>query len=241
MQVCKRHQAKIFLVTNGVLLREKQAELLLDPVFYQVNFSLHSFGDNFPEQDPGDYLKKIFDWTELALLKRPELYINFRLWNLEDARGSLAPNQKVLKEMEFRFGFSLKDSWNVKRGKSLRLQGRLYLHFDTEFVWPSTELPVLGTEGTCYGLKSHIGVLADGTVVPCCLDHQGAIQLGSLKTDSLMNILNSPRARAMRLGFDRGELVEPLCQRCQYIERFHERPKKIETPNPMLITTPSNK
>ena len=65
-----------------------------------------------------------------------------------------------------------------------------------------------------------MGVLWDGTVVPCCLDHEGDIPLGNLFHDPLEKILSSPRARALYDGFSAGRAAEPLCQRCGYARRF---------------------
>lgn len=224
LDLCGKAQKPVFLVTNGVLLRDHRAELLLHPILRQVNFSLHSFHDNFPGTDPTTYLEKIFAYTERALSERPELYVNFRLWNLETTSLDLSrmreSNLLILERALKRFGTHEWTFEDVRSRKSYRLAGRLYLHFDTEFTWPSMDLPVHGEAGTCYGLRNHIGVLADGTVVPCCLDHKGEIRLGNLRESSLEAILSSPRAQAMRLGFERGKLVEPLCQRCPYIERF---------------------
>lgn len=220
VEICHERGVKIFFVTNGLLLRERQAQLLLHPAFHQVNFSLHSFHDNFPDRDPGPYLDRIFAYAERALVERPELYLNFRLWNLEDVRGTGAKNQDLLRRVMERFGAEVNPDRDVRISKSLRLRGRLYLHFDTEFTWPSLDLPVLGERGRCYGLKSHFGILVDGTVVPCCLDKEAAIPLGHVDEAPIVEILNSPRARAVLEGFSQGKLVEELCRRCQYIERF---------------------
>jgi radical SAM protein with 4Fe4S-binding SPASM domain len=65
-------------------------------------------------------------------------------------------------------------------------------------------------------LRNQIGVLVDGTVVPCCLDHNGELSLGNLFELPLDEILASPRARAIFEGFSRHEAVEPLCRRCGY-------------------------
>jgi radical SAM protein with 4Fe4S-binding SPASM domain len=221
--ICEKAQVPIFFVTNGVLLREKQAELLLSPAFRQVNFSLHSFHDNFPEKDPSDYLNKIFKYVEQAFVKRPDLYINFRLWNLSDPRGS-GQNQDMLDRITKYFAVEIDRKIDVRIKKSLRLKNRLYLHFDTEFVWPAMDLPVLGTKGTCYGLSSHFGILVDGTVVPCCLDKEASIPLGQIQNESLTEILANPRSQALLDGFRKKKLVEGLCQRCQYIERFQGAP-----------------
>lgn len=212
--------AKIFLVTNGVLLREKQAEILLRSAFRQVNFSLHSFPDNFPEKDPTEYLEKIFSWSERAFRERPDLYINYRLWNLADTKGSGPHNREILRRIGERFGMDTNFELDVTQQKSRLIKNRLYLHFDTEFTWPALDLPMLGTTGTCYGLSSHFGVLVDGTVVPCCLDKEGSIPLGNIQDAPLSDILGGARAQAILKGFRERRLVESLCQRCQYIERF---------------------
>lgn len=220
VDVCQEYKVPIFLVTNGVLLREKQAATLLRPIFRQVNFSLHSFPDNFPDKDPTSYLEKIFLFTEKAFQERPDLYINFRLWNLNDPKGSSDRNKEMLEKISERFQVKFNADVDVRLKKSIKLKNRLYLHFDTEFIWPSLDLPVLGTKGTCYGLSTHFGIQVDGTVVPCCLDKEAAIPLGKIQDQPLMDILNSDRAKAILNGFKSRKLVEDLCQRCQYIKRF---------------------
>ncbi len=222
IDICDEYDLNIFLVTNGVLLKPEKFELLLHPRFYQINFSLHSFFDNFPEKSPEKYLTRIFDFTRLALEKRPELYLNYRLWNLNDPIGSQTQNTQMLDQICQQFNFERPTELDVRKKKSIKIQDRLYLHFDTEFIWPSLDLPMLGTKGTCYGLSSHFGILADGTVVPCCLDKEAAIPIGNANQQPIKEILASSRAQAILRGFKQKELVEKLCQRCQYIERFSD-------------------
>ncbi len=220
IDITEEHETKIFFVSNGVLLRESLAQQLLRPAFRQVNFSLHSFRDNFGDADPNVYLKRIFRFVESALNERPDLYINFRLWNLNDPRGMGADNQSMLAAIFERFGSPAKSLVDVRNHKSVLIKNRLYLHFDSEFTWPSLSLPYRGDKGRCHGLSSHFGILVDGTVVPCCLDKEGIIPLGNVHSESLLSILAKPRARAMVQGFAEGRLVEDLCQRCPYIDRF---------------------
>ena len=220
IDICDQHEANIFLVTSGVLLRPEKYDLMLHKRFQQINFSLHSFFDNFPEKDPTNYLERIFAFTERALLERPMLYLNFRLWNLNDPLGSQTPNTQMLDAICKRFDFTAPTQIDVRKKKSVNIKGRLYLHFDTEFTWPSIDLPVLGSSGTCYGLNSHFGILADGTVVPCCLDKEAAIPLGKVQEKPIVDILASRRSQDIIKGFKQKQLVEGLCQRCQYIERF---------------------
>ena len=83
---------------------------------------------------------------------------------------------------------------------------------------------VSATEGDskifCYGLRDQLGILCDGTVVPCCLDHDGDLALGNLLTQSMVEILVSPRAKAIYEGFSNREAAEELCRKCGYARRF---------------------
>ncbi len=96
----------------------------------------------------------------------------------------------------------------------------MYLHFDTRFEWPDLENKSFGSNGRCNGLIGHIGIQADGTVVPCCLDKEAILNLGNCLETPLSDILNDKRATEMRDGFNNGKLVEDLCKRCDFIKRF---------------------
>lgn len=232
VSICDEYDANIFLVTNGVLMRDDNRVNLFDTLlhkrFYQINFSLHSFFDNFPDKDPTNYLSRVFSFTERALLERPNLYLNYRLWNLNNPLSnhhlnSKTSNKFMLDHICEHFEFDMPAEFDVRKRKSIHIQNRLYLHFDTEFIWPNLELPVLGDNGSCYGLSSHFGVLADGTVVPCCLDKEASIPLGNVHERTVIEILDSRRAQDMIKGFKQKRLLEDLCQRCQYIERFSDK------------------
>lgn len=220
VRICESYNLPIHIVTNGLLLNAEKQAALLSPTIQQVNFSLHSFVDNFPEKDPIPYLEKVFAFVHEAQKQRPELYINFRLWNLESSEGSSEKNLKLLRKISETFNFMAPTSVDLRNKKSFRIQDRLYLNFDSEFVWPSLELPQLNTRGFCYGLETHVGILVDGSVVPCCLDKEGQMVLGNILQTPFTEIINSERAQKMKIGFRQRQLVEDLCQRCNFIERF---------------------
>ena len=102
---------------------------------------------------------------------------------------------------------------------SYKLGERLYLEQAERFEWPDLSADPTGTT-FCQGLRDQVGVLVDGTVVPCCLDHEGDIPLGNLLEQELEEILSSPRAKAIYDGFSRRQPPEELCRRCGYASRF---------------------
>ena len=225
VSLCARKSLPVNLTTNGTLLSEARVEALLDPIVRQVNFSVHSFASNFPGQDAGPYLERIFAFTRLALERRPDLYVNYRLWNLDGPDGGA--NEDVVARVERAFGVALDRRVDVRRQKGRRVLGRLYLNFDTRFDWPRLDAPLRSEAGTCHALSSHLGILSDGTVVPCCLDKEGAAALGDARRQTLAEVLAGERAARMARGFKEGRLVEELCRRCTFISRFDRKAGRL--------------
>lgn len=217
------------IVTNGLLLTGERVSAVLHPIVRQISFSLQSFGDNFPEQNPKSYVRRIKEFTDRAQAERPDLYINLRFWDLEgETPNETNHNQELRKALAEVFQFNWENiSVDVRRRKSHRLFGRLYLHFDSRFIWPDLKGDVLQTQGFCHGLTGHFGIHADGTVVPCCLDHKADIPLGNVFKQPIREILDSARAQTIRQGFANGVLTEDLCKRCGFISRF-QRNRRAE-------------
>lgn len=207
------------ITTNGTLV-ESSAEALLDPAIHQINFSLQSFSDNFPGANPQVYFQKILHFCDFAQKHRPDLYINFRLWNQPKEAKVDCGNDIYLLALESHYGISINRKIDPKLTKSKNLVGRIYLHFDTRFDWPSLDSPNYGTEGTCYGTRKQIGIHSDGTIVPCCLDKEANIPLGNIFDSDLGQIVNSEKFQRIKVGFENGKKLESLCQHCEFSTRF---------------------
>jgi len=225
IDICANAGLPVNLTTNGTLLNAGRSEALLHPIVRQINFSLHSFEANFPGQDIGPYLEKILTFTRLAFERRPDLYINYRLWNL--AGEASGKNDALIARVESAFGVELDRRVDVRWRKGKHVLNRLYLNFDSRFEWPSPNAPLRSETGTCRALSSHIGILTDGTVVPCCLDKEGVTVLGDARRQTLSDVLAGERAAAMARGFSEGRLVEDLCRRCTFITRFEGQAARL--------------
>ena len=101
-----------------------------------------------------------------------------------------------------------------------RLAKGVFVSFGERFDWPDAQAADRGALGRCRALSDQLAVLSDGTVVPCCLDHEGTLALGNLLRQDLPEILSAPLARTIREGFEKGIRAAPLCRRCGYAERF---------------------
>lgn len=209
LQIAAERGFHVMITTNGTLLREKGAILLKSAAIHKVNLSLQSFEAN-SVGSLDEYLQDCVDFVKAASSRG--ILCEFRLWN----RGGLdGRNRDILECLAQHFP----EPWESSRN-GRRLAERVWLDQADRFDWPDLALDEQGRERFCYGLRDQIGVLCDGTVVPCCLDHEGDIPLGNLFESSLDEILNSPRARAIYDGFSRRLAVEPLCRRCGYAKRF---------------------
>lgn len=210
------------ITTNGTLLGGEKEEALFHPAVAQVNLSLQSFFDNFPSADPETYLRKIFAFCQRALRERPDLYVNLRLWNLPPGSSEDSLNERLLLRIEQEFGEGIKVNRRVdsRLRKSKRLTGRLYLHYDTRFAWPDPAAPEGPAAGRCWGTRSHLAILTEGTVVPCCLDKEARLALGDLEKQTFADILAGTRLNRMKQGFENNQLTEELCRRCTFARRF---------------------
>lgn len=203
---------RICLTTNGTLL-DRTAEVLLSAKnLHKLSVSLHSAEGNGVEELDG-YLRPVWDFAFRAA--RNGTICALRLWNLG---GAERRNGEILSFLESRLGAPPLTLPQPRPG-SWRLGERLYLEQAERFDWPDLSVPETGTR-FCLGLREQIAVLCDGTVVPCCLDHEGDIPLGNLLEQELDEILASPRARAVYEGFSQGKPSEALCRRCGFATRF---------------------
>lgn len=197
------------ITTNGSLLPERGELLLAAERLRKVSISLQSFEAN-PGGELEGYLSGCLAFARKAAEKG--VFCELRLWN----RGGLETlNPAIRERLEACFPLP----WEKSRN-GWKLAERIWLDPGERFDWPGLDAPDRGERCFCYGLRNQIGVLCDGTVVPCCLDHEGDIPLGNLFTQELDEILASPRARAIYEGFSQRRAVEELCRRCGYRARF---------------------
>ena len=208
IQMAGQRGFKSILTTNGTLLK-KRGDELLSAGLHKVNLSLHSFEDG-TEADHAHYVHELADFAKRAA--EQGVIVVFRLWNKGCDNGKNDTALQLLRE-------AIPGVW-VDNHRGLRIRDKIFLEWGERFEWPDTEAPVTGKTFSCYGLKDQFGILCDGTVVPCCLDSEGVINLGNIFREDIQSILDSPRAVAMVEGFKLGCASEDLCRRCGYARRF---------------------
>lgn len=215
IQSIKEEDIKVNLTTNATLAG-KFKELLVEVPFRRINFSLHGIELIENEKKKYEILKDLIDFTKNAQNIRDDLIIIYRLWNLK--RENKINREKLLKFIENEFEVKLDRDVKIKTSK--KIKNNAFIHYDESFLWPNINRNVIREKGYCHGLGTHTGVLVDGTIIPCCLDSEGCINLGNINDSSLIEILNTKRAKDMKTGFNERKLTEDLCKRCSFIDRF---------------------
>ncbi|MBB3114561.1 radical SAM protein with 4Fe4S-binding SPASM domain [Paenibacillus phyllosphaerae] len=212
---------KVNITTNGTLIKKNRDKLLGKPALRQMNFSLHSFDGHEGSTDREGYLREILAFVREA--EENNVIFSFRLWNLtQDNMTNLQRkrNRETLEVIEREFDLDFFIEEKVTPGSGVRIANRVYLNQDYEFQWPSMTAPEDEGKGFCHGLRTQAAILENGTVVPCCLDGEGVINLGNVNETSFADIVGGERATNLVEGFSRREAVEELCRRCGYRQRF---------------------
>lgn len=222
LDILHKYGLKAMLTSSGYFLKKHSYDTLFHPCVKQINISLNSFNKNDTSITFKQYIKPVLSLCEAKLERDEDLFINLRVWNLDEMMSERAFNETLFNTLSSAFGtkLDLKDIYE-SRPKSIRLASKILVHFDNYFEWPSLNNQYYG-DGTCQGLQSHVAILASGKVVPCCLDCDGVIELGDLHKNTLNEILTSTRAVNMIEGFKEGKAVEELCQKCSYKNRFND-------------------
>jgi len=208
LRIAKDKGFKSMLTTNGTLLKKFGNEIL-EAGIHKVNISVHSFEDGSEEQ-LNNYLSELVDFSIKA--NNQGVIVVFRLWNngFDNER-----NNTIIEYLKL----NINDDWTVN-SKGYKIREKMFLEYGERFSWPDLNAEEQSANVFCYGLRDHIGILCDGTVVPCCLDSDGTINLGNIFTDDLSDILNSKRAKSIKYGFDCRKATENLCRKCGYAQRF---------------------
>ena len=209
LNIADEYNIKVNLTTNGTLFPNLVDKLKECKSLKKINFSLHS------ENNKENYLEEIFSSVE----KLQDVTIIYRLWTLNNGELDEKSTDTVNKIVYY-YNLSTEIVDKTKKENNVKIKDRIFVDKDNEFEWPS--ITNHNSCGFCYALKTHIAILVDGTVVPCCLDSNGLIDLGNIYNESLQDIINSDRYQTLKKSFQDRKPSENLCKSCTYKERKYQ-------------------
>lgn len=190
----------INITTNGYLINR----IKNNPNIRQLNISLHSYHPKY-NISLDNYLNNIFN--SIDQLIKNNTYISLRLWVKNQH------NTEIINKINKKYHTNITDQTTNKK-----INNYLFINNFHEFIWPDLNNNYYKETGTCYALKDHIGILVDGTIVPCCLDTKGIITLGNIYKDELLNIKNTDRYKNMLTNFSNHKKCEELCKHCSFLK-----------------------
>lgn len=191
---------KINITTNGYLIKN----IINNKHIRQLNISLHSYNEKY-KISLNDYMNNIFNTIDIL---REYTYISLRLWTKSKY------SESILEMINKRYNTNLKIN-TLKNNTTITKN--IFISINKEFIWPDLNNSYYNEIGTCYALTNHIGILVDGTIIPCCLDSKGIINLGNIYKDDLNDVINSKRYQTMLNGFKNNKKCEELCKKCKFL------------------------
>lgn len=208
LSICAENKLKVNISTNGSLLRKQLNTLLKNPV-RQINISLHDAEENIPKEKWRDFITEMLEISQELSSKT---YINLRLWN-QTNQSSEEFNQLCYRLAQDFFSISEEINLTSSNDRNITLAPNIFLQNAPRFEWQTQN----ATENkTCYALKDHIAVLANGDVVPCCIDAEANLLLGNIFEDDLLAIIQSQKAVKIKNGFANHKAVEDFCKKCGF-------------------------
>lgn len=209
INLAEKYNLKVNLTTNGTLFKNYAENLGKCKNLNKINFSLHC------ENNINTYYEDIFD--NIKFLSKNTTVI-YRLWTLQNNELDEMSTEIVNKIIDY-YNLSTEVVERLKNEKNIKISSTIYVDKDNEFTWPNLQ-NTKESNGYCYALKTHIAILVDGTVVPCCLDSNGIINLGNIYVKTLDEIIESDRYQELKKSFQDKKPCEKLCLRCTFKERL---------------------
>ena len=211
LEICDAHGMRVNITTNGTLLPGKAEILKKHACVKKLNVSLHC------EHHQENYLTHVFE----SIDQLDSVYVMYRIWTLDGFEMN-EQAQEIIEGLQEYYHLEANLAEKMIQENHVQITDRIYLDKENEFIWPDLKNPVFNTQGYCFALKTHIAILSDGTVVPCCLDGEGVIRLGNVFEQDLAEILAGNRAQALKKSFQDRKPCEELCQKCGFMERLKD-------------------
>ena len=220
LKILEKYNLKTNITTNGTLIKDKLEIIKNSNAVRQINFSLHSMVQN--ENINKQYLTDIFESAE----ELKGIIISYRLWNLQNIKDNNI-NSDIIKQIEDYYNISNLSN-QLFENEFVKLRENVFINQDIEFEWPNLNNEIIIEKGRCLALKEQVGILVDGTVVPCCLDNNGDIPLGNIFEETMEDILNKEKSITIKKNFENGVITCKLCKTCGFLKRLENKRNKVK-------------
>lgn len=238
------YDVKFDIVSSGAFLQQRHFSTLTQKNIHQVSFSLDAlFNHKHLNKSIQKYMDKIIELHKYADSHAPNLYINMRLFGKHDYTYLLQRFPNAIMQTEkrrlrlaknFFLRFHKPFTWHIT--PELDLKNSLPLILKTEKVinfrdskTTNSKISDFKTQDSktsktkqsilkphCFGAIKQLAILANGIVVPCCIDANGSMMLGNLLEKDFASILKSSTMKALQKAQLTHENLPDLCKNCTF-------------------------
>ena len=208
--IAEKYGKKIRITTNGTLLKSKKEELLSANSLDRINISLQAWKYLEPKKVE-EYLDDLVDFIKEKRVRKPKLTVSLRFWNDKEDPSIIEFNNSLISKLEAKLGIKLDNN---------HPETYLLVSNEDEFIWPELDHEENNEFSYCLGGKSQLGILLNGDVVLCCLDHRGHTKLGNIYNNTLEEILNGEIFQNHLKMLENKEYYFELCKKCTFRNRF---------------------
>ncbi len=209
LEAISKTDLEVNLTTNGLLLN-KQIDLINN------TNNIRKIAVSIQALEESNVLN--FDEKLLTILNslenlRDDIILEYRFWNHNKTVKAKQMTDIILKHYETKKHYP-DFLTNNKYHNKIKLKHNTYIMYGETFTWP-----INGTnenQGHCQALKSQLGILVDGSVIPCCLDNEGKMILGNILESSLDEIRNSKFYQELLTNFRQNKRITNLCKQCNF-------------------------
>lgn len=205
------YKVRFDIVSSGAFLKKEHFSILTQKHIHQVSFSLDALFDNkHLRKEMEKYFDTILAFYEYAKIHAPNLYINLRLFGEYDYTYFLQRFPNAILQTEKR---------------RLRLAKNFFLRFHKSFTWTALQQDSKMTNTItkphsnspyCLGAIKQLAILANGKVVPCCIDASAKMPLGDFNTQDFMDIMHSKKMKDMQDSLRTYKNLPLLCESCTF-------------------------
>ena len=201
IEYANQNNLLVNITTNGYLIEN----IKNNNKIHRINISLHSFNEKYNIQ-LNNYLENIFNIVDKL---RNNTFVSLRIWVGNNN------TEEIIKYINNRYNTNI---IKLENNTKTKITNNLIIDTFHEFIWPDLNNSYYNEIGKCMGLIDHIGILSDGTIIPCCLDSKGIINLGNIYNENIDTVLNKPIVKEMINGFKNGRKCQELCKHCSFLE-----------------------
>ena len=245
LDLAKKYKVKIRLFTNGSFFSDENINRVLNSgpnelyisyrAIEETGFSLNS---QFDFKTYNQQIKKILlkasvsNTLDKLVLKVFKKSLYTKLINTGKMTEDLKAEESDRYIHDFLEFLSSEYSFSQKQfvvNHDTHLTSNLFIRFETIAKWNTIEISGKnnfknGYIGACDGLNTHFGILWNGNVTTCCKDYEGQNMLGTLKEQSICEVLNGSVAQKIQKSLKYCYLPTEYCRICRggetYLQSF---------------------